>query len=57
MGSALDDAETLKLFVFNVQQLIRPTAKTSRRVRSFDETLGEDLYAHLRGGRGSCSCC
>ena len=49
VGSALDDIETLKLFVFNVQQLIAPTVKTSRRVRSYDETIGEDLYAHLRG--------
>ena len=48
VGSALYDAETLKLFVFNVQQLIKPTVKTSRKVRSFDETLGEDLYSHLR---------
>ena len=48
VGSALDDAETLKLFVFNVQQLIKPTVKTSRKVRSYDETLGEDLYSHLR---------
>ena len=48
VGSALEDSETLKLFVFNVQQLIRPTTKVSRRVRSYDETLGEDLYSHLR---------
>lgn len=48
VGSALHDPEVLKLFVFNVQQIIRPTANMSRRVRSYDETLGDDLYSHLR---------
>ena len=48
VGSALHDPEVLKLFVFNVQQIIRPTANMSRRVRSYDETLGEDLYSHLQ---------
>lgn len=46
--SALRDPETLMLFVFNVQQIIRPTVNMSRRVRSYDETLGDDLYSHLR---------
>ena len=48
VGAALHDLDTLKLFVFNVQQIIRPTVNMSRRVRSYDETLGEDLYSHLR---------
>ena len=48
VGSVLDDDEALKLFVFNVQQLIRPTTKTSLKVRSYDEVLGNDLYSHLR---------
>jgi type III restriction enzyme len=46
--SALDDRSTVKLFVFNVQQLIAPTQRASRRVRKFQEHLGVGLYNHLR---------
>lgn len=49
VGSVLRDPRRLKVFVFNVQQLIRPTDKVSRKVRSEDETLGDALYAHLEG--------
>lgn len=48
IGDALHDPDALKLFLFNVQQLIRPTAKTSRRVRRMDEVIGLPLYDHLR---------
>lgn len=48
VGDALHDAATLKLFVFNVQQLIKPTANTSRKVRADDEFIGDSLYDHLR---------
>ena len=48
VGDALHDPSKLKLFVFNVQQLIRPTAKTSRRTRNDDEYIGGALYDHLR---------
>lgn len=47
VGSVLRDSSRLKVFVFNVQQLIRPTDKVSRKVRSEDENLGEALYSHL----------
>lgn len=49
MGAALHDKDQLKLFVFNVQQLIRPKATTSRRVYEVDENLGDALYDHLQG--------
>lgn len=49
MGAALHDKNQLKLFVFNVQQLIRPKASNSRRVYEVDENLGDALYDHLRG--------
>lgn len=49
MGAALHDPGQLKLFVFNVQQLIRPQASTSRRVYEVDENLGDALYDQLRG--------
>jgi type III restriction enzyme len=50
-GEALHEPEVLKLFVFNVQQLIEPSAKASRRVRKLDEYIGTDLYSHLRAAR------
>ena len=46
--AALGDTGTVKLFVFTVQQLIRPNDKTSRRVRDFQEGLGQGLYDYLR---------
>ncbi|XVQ85350.1 DEAD/DEAH box helicase family protein [Microbispora siamensis] len=48
VGDALHDATITKLYVFNVQQLIRPTDKTSRRVRAQDEFIGAGLYQHLQ---------
>lgn len=48
VGAVLRDPRRLKVFVFNVQQLIRPTDKVSRKVRSEDENLGAALYAHLQ---------
>jgi type III restriction enzyme len=48
VGDALHNKDVLKLFVFNVQQLIRPTAKSSRKTRRDDEFIGGPLYDHLR---------
>lgn len=48
VGDALHDNSQLKLFVFNVQQLIKPTVNTSRRTRAADEYIGGALYDHLR---------
>ena len=48
VGEALRDSGALKLFVFNVQQLVVPSAGTSRRMRALDELLGTDLYSHLQ---------
>lgn len=48
VGDALHDPDQLKLFVFNVQQLINPGANTSRRTRADDEFIGGALYDHLR---------
>lgn len=47
VGAALRDDEVLKLFVFNVQQLVSPTVKASRKTREVNETLGEALYSYL----------
>jgi type III restriction enzyme len=46
--AALADPEVVKLFVFSVQQLIRPAANLTRRTRRYQEWLGIDLYEHLR---------
>ncbi len=48
LGDVLHDPGVVKLFVFNVQQLIRPTTKTSRKVRDLDEVIGGKLYEHLQ---------
>jgi type III restriction enzyme len=48
VGTALGDDSIVKLFVFTVQQLIRPKEKASRRVRDFQEGLGQGLYDFLR---------
>ena len=48
VAAALDDPHELKVFVFNVQQLIKPGLKVARRVRKPDENLGNDLYGYLR---------
>ncbi|WP_018351904.1 DEAD/DEAH box helicase [Longispora albida] len=48
VGDALHDDTVVKLFVFNVQQLIKPTVNTSRKVRATDEFIGQGLYDHLR---------
>lgn len=48
VGDALHKPDVLKLFVFNVQQLIRPADNTSRKVRAMDEFIGSDLYSHLQ---------
>ena len=48
VGDALHDPSQLKLFIFNVQQLIRPTVNTSRKTRADDEFIGGALYDHLR---------
>lgn len=48
VGDALHQPDAVKLFVFNVQQLIQPSTKTSRKVRKLDEFIGNDLYSHLQ---------
>jgi type III restriction enzyme len=48
MREAMDDPGQVKLFIFSVQSLIRPTSKASRKTRKFQEGLGEALYTHLQ---------
>lgn len=48
IGDDLRDPGVLKLFVFNIQQLIAPSAGISRRMRTLDELIGTDLHSYLR---------
>ena len=47
-GAALRDNSVVKLFVFNVQSLLRPTDNMTRRTRKLQEWLGEDLYQYMK---------
>lgn len=47
VAAALRDEGVLKVFVFNVHQLISPRQKNSRKTRMVNENLGEALYAYL----------
>lgn len=48
VGTALRDVDVLKVFVFNVHQLIRPGQKASRKTREPNENLGDALYDYLQ---------
>lgn len=48
VGDALHDDGALKVFIFNVQQLTKPTVNASRKTRKTDEFIGQALYDHLR---------
>ncbi len=47
ISAALRNPNELKVLVFNVQQLIRPSDKVSRKVRETDENIGDALYDYL----------
>lgn len=48
MRAAMDDPFAVKLFVFTVQALLKPTSKVGRKTHDFQEGLGEAFYAHLQ---------
>lgn len=47
IGAAMSDEAKVKLFVFTVQSLIRPSTKVGRRTHAFQEGLGAAFYEHL----------
>jgi len=49
MRAAMDDETRVKLYVFTVQALVRPTSLVARRTHKFQEGLGEAFYDHLTG--------
>jgi type III restriction enzyme len=48
MRTAMDDPTQVKVYLFTVQSLLRPTSKTGRKVHKFQEGLGTEFYAHLK---------
>jgi type III restriction enzyme len=48
MRTAMDDPTQVKVYLFTVQSLLRPTSKTGRKVHKFQEGLGAEFYAHLK---------
>jgi len=48
MRAAMDDETQIKIYLFTVQSLTRPTSKQARRTHKFQEGLGTEFYAHLQ---------
>lgn len=48
MRAAMDDDSQVKIYLFTVQSLIKPTTKTARKTHEFQEGLGTEFYAHLQ---------
>ena len=47
MRGVMDDPERVKLYVFSVQSLLKPSTKVGRRTHEFQEGLGSEFYAYL----------
>jgi type III restriction enzyme len=47
MRRAMDDPTQVKLFIFTVQALTKPTTETGRKTHKFQEGLGRAFYEHL----------
>jgi type III restriction enzyme len=45
----MDDDSKVKLYIFTVQSLTKPTSKTGRKAHKFQEGLGQAFYEHLEG--------
>jgi type III restriction enzyme len=49
MRAEMDDPDRVKLFIFTVQALTKPTTKAGKRTHKFQEGLGAAFYEHLDG--------
>lgn len=49
MRAAMEDGEQVKLYVFTVQSLTKPSTKQGKRTHEFNESLGEGFYQALQG--------
>ncbi|WP_327254163.1 DEAD/DEAH box helicase [Streptomyces sp. NBC_01244] len=45
----MNDPTKLKLFIFKVQTLLKPSEDMRRKIHDENESMGEALYAHLQG--------
>lgn len=48
MRAQMDDEDQVKLYVFTVQSLLRPTTKVGKRTHKFQEGLGSAFYTRLQ---------
>ena len=48
IAAAMDDEGQVKLYVFTVQSLIKPTTKAGRKTHEFQEGLGSGFYQRLK---------
>jgi type III restriction enzyme len=48
MRSAMDDESQVKIYLFTVQSLLKPEAKTNRKTYKFQEGLGTEFYSYLQ---------
>ena len=47
MRAEMDDPDQVKLFIFTVQSLTKPTTKQGKKTHKFQEGLGQAFYDHL----------
>lgn len=48
VAEAMHNPAVLKLYIFKIQTLLKPSEDMRRRVHGEDENIGESLYAHLQ---------
>jgi type III restriction enzyme len=48
MRAAMDDENQIKIYLFTVQSLLKPEAKTNRKTYKFQEGLGTEFYKYLQ---------
>ena len=48
MRAQMDDEDHVKLYIFTVQALVRPTSKVGKRTHKFQEGLGSAFYERLQ---------
>lgn len=48
VAAAMADPERVKVYIFTVQALLKPTTRMGRKTHDFDEDLGDSFYEKLR---------
>jgi type III restriction enzyme len=52
VATAMADPDRVKVYIFTVQALLKPTTKMGRKTHEFDEDLGDSFYEKLRSSDG-----